>query len=89
VWLALWGGSCVRRYSADGVLEQVVDVPATHVTACCFGRDDGRSLFITSAAPDGRLFVLADAGVSGPPAVRFQLPTDSTAPSEAEPTSAR
>lgn len=89
VWLALWGGSCVRRYSADGVLEQVVDVPATHVTACCFGREDGRSLFITSAAPDGRLFVLADAGVSGPPAVRFQLPTESTAPSEAEPTSAR
>ena len=90
VWLALWGGSCVRRYSTDGALEEVVDMPATHVTACCFGGDDGRALFITTAAPDGRLYVVADAGVSGPPAVRFQLGEESrTAPSEAEPTSAR
>jgi sugar lactone lactonase YvrE len=73
VWLALWGGSSVQRYSPAGALEQVVDVPATHVTACCFGGEDGRSLFITSASPDGRLFVVPDAGVSGPPATRFQL----------------
>jgi sugar lactone lactonase YvrE len=89
VWLALWGGSCVRRYSADGGLEEVVDVPAAHVTACCFGGDDGRTLFITSAEPDGRLFVVADAGVSGPPATRFQLDALTTAASEADPTSAR
>ncbi|MFL5928617.1 MAG: SMP-30/gluconolactonase/LRE family protein, partial [Gaiellaceae bacterium] len=89
VWLALWGGSSVRRYSADGRLEEVVDVPAAHVTACCFGGDDGRTLFITSAEPDGRLFVVADAGVSGAPATRFQLDGRRTAPSEAEPTSAR
>ena len=45
-----------------------------------------RSLFITSAAPDGRVFV-ADVGVAGPPAHVFQ--GLSTAPSDAEPTSAR
>jgi sugar lactone lactonase YvrE len=73
VWLALWGGSSVRRYSPEGALEHVVDVPATHVTACAFGGEDRRSLFITSAAPDGRLFVVEDAGVAGPPATRFEL----------------
>jgi sugar lactone lactonase YvrE len=89
VWLALWGGSCVRRYSSAGGLEEVVDVPAAHVTACCFGGDDGRSLFITSAEPDGRLFVVENAGVSGRPSSRFQLDALRTAPSEADPTSAR
>ena len=66
--------------------DRVVDVPAKHVTACAFGGQDGRSLFITSAAPDGRVFV-ADVGVAGPPAHVFQ--GLSTAPSDAEPTSAR
>ena len=84
VWVALYGGSAVRRYSPDGALEEVVPVPAVNVTACCFGGDDGRSLFITTAAPDGRVYV-ADAGVSGPSAQAFR----STAPSDAEPTSSR
>jgi sugar lactone lactonase YvrE len=84
VWVALWAGSAVRRYAPDGTLDEVVPVPATNVTACCFGGDDGRTLFITTARPDGRVFV-ADAGVSGPAAQPFR----STAPSEAEPTSAR
>jgi sugar lactone lactonase YvrE len=82
VWIALWGGSCVRRYTPDGELDRVLEIPAEHVTACCFG--PGTTLFVTTAAPDGRVFV-ADVGVSGPPAQPFR----STAPSEAEPTSAR
>src|SRR5437588_443180 len=82
VWLAVWGGRCVLRYTPDGELDRVLEVPAEHVTACCFG--PGTSLFITTAAPDGRVFV-ADVGVGGPPAQPFL----STAPSDAEPTSAR
>ena len=54
--------------------------------ACAFSGEDGRSRFIISAAPDGRIFV-HDAGIAGPPAQVFQGP--STAPSDAEPTSAR
>jgi len=84
VWVGLWGGSCVHRYAPDGDLDRVVPVPAENVTACCFGGRDGRTLYITTAAPDGRLYAL-DAGVSGPPAQPFR----STAPSDAEPTSAR
>ena len=84
VWIALWGGACVRRYDAEGRLDEVLEIPARRVTACCFGGADGRQLFVTSAAPDGRVFV-ADVGVSGPPAQPFR----STAPSDAEPTSSR
>jgi sugar lactone lactonase YvrE len=82
VWLALWGGSCVRRYTPEGELDRVLQIPAEHVTACCFG--PGTTMFVTTAAPDGRVFV-ADVGVSGPPAQPFRK----TAPSDAEPTSAR
>jgi sugar lactone lactonase YvrE len=86
VWVAFWGKAVVRRYDVDGRIDRVVDVPAEYVTACAFGGDDGRSLFITSAAPDGRVFV-HDPGIAGPPANVFQ--GLSTAPSDAEPTSAR
>ena len=84
VWIALYGRGRVRRYDADGNLDHVLEVPARRVTACGFGGGDGRQLFVTSAAPDGRVFV-ADVGVSGPPAQAFR----STAPSDAEPTSRR
>ena len=82
IWVALWGGATIRRYSPDGELERVVEVPADNVTACCFGGDDGRSLYITTASVElpaerrseqplaGSVFV-TDVGVSGPPARPF------------------
>ena len=82
VWVALWGRAAIRRYTPDGELERVLAVPAHNVTACCFGGDDGRSLYVTSASVDlseekrrelplaGSVFV-AEAGVSGPPAQPF------------------
>jgi sugar lactone lactonase YvrE len=84
VWLSLWGGSSVRRYDPSGRLDATVEVAAERVTASCFGGDDGRTMFITTAAPDGRVYV-CEPGVSGPAAAPFC----STAPSDAEPTSAR
>jgi sugar lactone lactonase YvrE len=84
VWVALWGGGCVRRYAPDGSLADELAIPGEHVTACCFGGEDGRALYVTTAAPDGRVYV-ADVGVAGPPAEPFRR----TAPSDAEPTSAR
>jgi sugar lactone lactonase YvrE len=82
IWVALWGGWSLRRYTPDGVLDRIVEVPAAQVTACCFGGDDGRSLYITTAVHGltaeeraaqplaGSLFV-ADVGVAGPPARAF------------------
>jgi sugar lactone lactonase YvrE len=88
VWVAIYGGSAVRRYDPAGRLEREVTVPAKNVTSCCFGGEDGDLLFITSAAPDGRVFV-HEPGVTGPPATPFDAGLlESTAPSEADPTSA-
>jgi sugar lactone lactonase YvrE len=82
VWVALYGGSAIRRYDPEGRIERVLEVPAENVTSCAFGGEAGDLLHITSAAPDGRVFV-HEPGVSGAPAQPFV----STAPSEAEPTS--
>jgi len=49
LWLALWGGSGVSRYTPDGRLDLVVDVPTEHVTSCTFGGHDLSDLFVTSA----------------------------------------
>jgi sugar lactone lactonase YvrE len=88
VWVALYGGGCVRRYDETGRLDGVLDVPARNVTSCCFGGNDGRSLFVTTAAPDGNVYVTSP-GVTGPPARAFHAGGTSTAPSDAEDTSAR
>jgi sugar lactone lactonase YvrE len=88
VWVALYGGSCIRRYDESGRLDAVLDVPAENVTSCCFGGDDGRSLFVTTAAPDGNVYV-TQPGVTGPPAHPFHAGGTRTAPSDADETSAR
>jgi sugar lactone lactonase YvrE len=88
VWVALHGGGCVRRYDERGNLDAVLNVPAEKVTSCCFGGDDGRSLFVTTREPVGNVYV-AQPGVSGPPAQPFHVGGISTAPFDAEDTSAR
>jgi sugar lactone lactonase YvrE len=52
IWVALWDGWAVRRYSPDGMLQGVVDVPAARVTKPAFGGPALDELYITSAAPD-------------------------------------
>jgi gluconolactonase len=58
VWVAVYGGGRVARYSADGELEREIEVPASSVTSLCFGGPDRRDLYITSAdnteAPERR-----------------------------------
>ncbi|MDF2145184.1 SMP-30/gluconolactonase/LRE family protein [Knoellia sp. p5-6-4] len=50
VWVALFGGSAVRHYTADGRLAEVVELPVSQVTACTFGGPGLRELFITTSA---------------------------------------
>jgi sugar lactone lactonase YvrE len=49
VWVALSHGSAVRRYTSDGVLDEVVEVQAKKVTACTFGGPNLDQLFITTS----------------------------------------
>jgi sugar lactone lactonase YvrE len=79
VWVALYGGSAVRRYSPEGSLDAVLELPVTQVTACTFGGPGLDELYITSSrenVPDGEqpqagsVFV-ARPGVRGLPVVPF------------------
>jgi sugar lactone lactonase YvrE len=49
VWVCLWKGSAVRRYTPDGRLDMVIPTPAAQTTKCAFGGPDLDELFITSA----------------------------------------
>lgn len=79
VWVALWGGSAVHGYSAEGELIERVELPVPQASACTFGGDDLSTLFITTSAQGlasdhgteaGSLFAV-DLGVRGQPVLPF------------------
>ncbi|WP_295712702.1 SMP-30/gluconolactonase/LRE family protein [Mucilaginibacter sp.] len=50
LWVAIWGGACVNRYDpGSGKLIGKIKVAAPNVTACAFGGDDMKTMFITTA----------------------------------------
>ena len=50
LWNALWNGHCIRRYAPDGTLERTLEIPKSlNITTVCFGGDDLKTLYITSA----------------------------------------
>jgi sugar lactone lactonase YvrE len=78
VWIAVIRAGELRRYDADGRLDELVSFPVNKVTSCAFGGDDLRDLYVTSAsfAPigdeplAGALFRLRP-GVAGKPTHLF------------------
>ncbi len=81
-WSARYMGGAVVRFTPDGRVDRVIEVPTERVTMCAFGGADLRTLYITTAwnrmtdaerAADphaGGLFAI-DAGVTGLPEPRF------------------
>jgi sugar lactone lactonase YvrE len=53
VWVAVWGGGLIQRYSADGRTAGVVELPAARVTSLAFGGPDLDQLYITTANGPG------------------------------------
>ena len=49
IWVAIWGGGEVRRYSPGGELTARVPCPVGQVSSCGFGGQDRRTLYITTA----------------------------------------
>ncbi len=69
----------MRRYTSEGVLDEVIEVPAKMVTACTFGGQDHSQLFLTTSREGlgdgedplaGSLFRAA-VGVAGLPVREF------------------
>ena len=48
VWVCLFGGGALRRYGAEGALEEHVELPVPHATCPAFGGEDLSTLFITT-----------------------------------------
>jgi sugar lactone lactonase YvrE len=82
LWVALWGGSGVRRYSPTGEKLAFVEVAAPQVSSCAFA---GNRLFITTSQEgytdadsrhhphSGKVFTV-QLPLSGPPATPYRGP---------------
>jgi sugar lactone lactonase YvrE len=77
VWNARWGGGCLLRFTPDGCLDRVIELPVSHPTSCVFGGPDLTRLYVTSAMPgeaandlDGAV-LMADVGIVGLPCTGF------------------
>jgi L-arabinonolactonase len=79
LWNAAWGGGVVRRYTPDGRLDRVVEIPTKNPTCPAFGGPDLATLYVTSsrqqhtaealaATPQaGGVFAISLPGVRGIP----------------------
>jgi L-arabinonolactonase len=82
LWTALVEIGKMARFTPQGKLERLIDMPVRHVTCPCFGGPDLDILYVTSISnsgnalkddhPDaGALFAVYDTGVRGLAEVRF------------------
>ena len=49
IWNSEWDGARVVRYTPDGTVDRIVNVPARRATCAAFGGPDLKTLYITSA----------------------------------------
>lgn len=52
LWVAVWGGSAVRRFSPDGEQVGEIRLPVSLVTSCAFGGEDLGDLYVTTASEE-------------------------------------
>jgi sugar lactone lactonase YvrE len=83
LWVAIYGGGQVRRYSPEGTLREVRAIPARECTCCAFGGTGLTALYVTTAtekwtdeqrraAPDAGLVYRLDTDATGRPAAPFR-----------------
>ncbi|HWK35160.1 SMP-30/gluconolactonase/LRE family protein [Sphingomonas sp.] len=77
LWVACWGGSCVRRFAPDGTFDRLITLPASQITSCTFAGADLDRMFVTSAAdgvdePAGGALFEVDPGCRGLPTQNYR-----------------
>ncbi len=83
LWVAIYGGGRVHRYSPDGDLRQVLEVPAAQCTSCAFGGPGMDRLYVTTATegwsdeqrradPSAGIVYRFDTPATGRPAAPFR-----------------
>jgi sugar lactone lactonase YvrE len=87
LWVAVYGGGQVHRYSPDGALRQVLNVPARQTTSCAFAGPGLSRLYVTTATeawtdeqrraePAAGLMYRFDTDATGRPAAPFRPDPD-------------
>ena len=78
LWVAMWGGGAVHRYTPQGRLDAVVDLPVSQVSACTFGGPNLDELYITTSRlglgdrePQAGALFVSRPGVGGVPAHEY------------------
>jgi sugar lactone lactonase YvrE len=80
IWVAIWGGSRVERYTADGEPLSPLHLPVAQPSSCAFGGPGLETLVVTSARRglenratrlDGALLTVASPGAVGLPTTNF------------------
>ena len=83
LWLAIYGGGQVQRYSPDGTLLEVLTVPARQSTCCAFAGPGLHRLYVTTATenwsdeqrrtePGAGMVYRLDTDATGRPAAPFR-----------------
>jgi D-xylonolactonase len=49
VWIAFWGGACIRQFTPAAEFIRQIDLPAPNITSMAFGGDSMDMMLITSA----------------------------------------
>ena len=65
LWNAAWGGAIVRRFTPDGRLDRVVEIPTKNPTCPVFGGADLATMYVTSSRQQHSAEELAGAPQAG------------------------
>jgi sugar lactone lactonase YvrE len=86
IWVAIYGGGRVQRYSPEGSLQETLHVPAAQCTSCAFAGPQLNRLYVTTATegwsdeerraqPEAGLVYRFETDATGRPAAVFRPQT--------------
>ena len=65
LWNCHFNGWRVTRYAPDGKIDRVISVPTQAPSSCCFGDDDLKTIFVTTAKRDVKQSDLINQPLAG------------------------